>query len=211
MKLLFYVSCFILQIIYLGMVKYRNVPLVQAVLGPMDIFLALAMPIGFSQSIISFRIDGSSTYKKGFYPLGFLLLFTVSQIMHCTVGSITSDALAMTEGPPIEEKIAQLLDKALHAPDVDERTRAASLLYLVSGVKTMYQVDDNQYKVFTPSNNDREERQKWIQSNRQVAVMKHEIFKQLIAINHHSIFHMASFFLLFTTSFLLGIRGVSRP
>ena len=209
MKFLFYVCCFILQFIYIGMDKYRSVPLVQMALGPMDIFLALAIPIGFSRSIIAFRKAGGFTYQGIGYALGFLLLFTVSQIMHCTVGSITSDALAMTEGPPIEEKIAQLVNRALYAPNVDERANAACLMYLVSGVKTMYQAEDNQYAVFKPSDEEREEREIWNRSNTRVDVLRNEILDQIIAINHRAIFHISSFFVLISIILLVEARRVS--
>ena len=214
MKLMFYSCCLVLLFIYLGMREFGDVPVVQSLFPLMDIFLAVAVPVGFSQSIISWVKAGNITFKTARHSLGFLLVFTLSQILHSALGGVTFDGLAMAQGPPIEEEIAQLVDKALFATDVEQRTKAAALLYIVSGVKTMYQSEDHQYEVFTPSQEQRDERIKWKSSDVQVSAMRNKLLDQAQAISHRGIFHLSSFFVLFSGTFLFEIhraKSRSRP
>ena len=99
-----------------------DVPLVQAALGSMDIFLAVAVPISFSQSITSSMNERRFTFNGTFYVLGFLLIFTLSQVRHGTVGNTIADTLTVTQEPLMEEKIAQLVDKAYSDGDIVMKT-----------------------------------------------------------------------------------------
>lgn len=214
MKLMFYSCWLVLLYLYLGMRELSDMNVVQSLVGPMDIFLAVVVPVGFSLSIIRFMNEGRFTFKGTLYSLGFLLVFTLSQLLHGMVGSVTSDAVAMTQGPPIEEMIARLVDQALVDHDADQGAQAAALLYLVSGVKTMYKSEDHQYKVFTPTQEQREERIKWKSANTKVETMKGKLLDQAKAISHRTIFHLSSFFVLFSATFLFEIHrpnSMSRP
>ena len=79
MKLMFYSCWLVLLFIYFGMRELSDMNVVQSVLGPMDIFLAVVVPVGFSKSIISYMNKGRFTFKGAQYFLGFLLVFTLGQ------------------------------------------------------------------------------------------------------------------------------------
>ena len=183
---------------------------IQSVLGLMDLFLAMVVPVGFAKSTISYVKGQQQTFMGSWYALGFLLVFTFSQVMHGAVGGLTSETLAMTQGPHMEDEIARLVNKALFNHQAGERANAASLLYVVSGVKTMYQSEDGQYEVFTPSHEEREERRKWKKSDAQVEEMKGQLLEQAIAITRRSTFHIGCFFFLFSSTFLLDLHGSNR-
>ena len=151
MKSLFYTCWGVLLSIYLGIREWNDVNAVQSVLSPLDMFLAIAVPIGFCQSTVSYVKGGPRTLKGVHYSLGFLLIFTLNQLMHSEIASITSDALAIAQDPPIGDKIAKLVDQSLYDNDHEKRIRAAELLYALFGVKTMYKTEDNTHAVFQPS------------------------------------------------------------
>ncbi len=201
MKLLFYTCWLVLLFIYFGMRELSDIKTVQSVLGLMDAYLAVVVPVGFAKSTISYVKCQQKIFMGAVYPIGFLLVFTLSQVMHGALGGLTSETLAMTQGPKIEEEIERLVNDALFSHHADQRAKAAALLYVVSGVKTMYQSKDGEYEVFVPSLEEQEERKKWKNSDAQVGAMKDQLLEQAIAITHRSIFHVVSFFVLFSVTF----------
>ena len=214
MKSLFYSCWAVLLGIYLGIREWNDVDAVQNVLSPMDIFLAIAVPIGFCQSTISYVKGGHMTFKGAHYSLGFLLIFTVNQLMHNEMASITSDALAITQDPPIGDKIAKLVDQSLFDRDRDKRIRAAELLYSLFGVKTMYKSENNTHAVFQPSKGEIEHYQRWKTTQDQVETVKQQLREQAQAITNRSWFHLSSFFFLFSATILFEIHrtnSMSRP
>ena len=210
MKSLFY-SCWVVVLsIYLGIREWNDVNAVQAVLSPMDIFLALAVPIGFCQSTISYVKGGPRTLKGAQYSLGFLLIFTVNQLLHNDVASITSDALAITQDPPIGDNMAKLVDQSLFDRDHDKRIRAAALLYALFGVKTMYKSEDNTHTVFQPSKDEIEQYQSWKTTQGQVETVRHQLREQAQAITNRSLFHLSSFFVLFSSTLFYEVIRANR-
>ena len=99
-----------------------------------------------------------------------------------------------------------LVDKTLFDHDADHRANAATFLSIMSGVKTMYESKDNQYEVFTPSQEEREERIQWKSTNAQVGAMRNELLDQPIAITNRSIIHIASLFVLFSRPLLFKVN-----
>ena len=210
MKSLFYSCWVVLLSIYLGIREWNDVNAVQAVLSPMDIFLAIAVPIGFCQSTISYVKGGPRTLKGAHYSLGFLLIFTVNQLLHNDVASITAEALAITQNPPIGEKIAKLVDQSLHDRDQDRRVRAAELLYALFGVKAMYKSEDNSHTVFQPSQGQIEQYRKWKTTEDQVETVRYQLQEQAQAITNRSLFHLSSFFALFSLTLLYEVIRANR-
>ena len=210
MKSLFYSCWGILLGIYLGIREWNDVNAVQSVLSPMDIFLAIAVPIGFCQSTISYVKGGPRTLNGAHYSLGFLLIFTLNQLMHNDVASITADALAITQDPPIGDKIAKLVDQSLYDNDPDKRIRAAELLYALFGVKAMYKSEDNTHTVFQPSKAEIEQYQGWKTTQEKVETVRHQLQDQAQAITNRSLFHLSSFFVLFSSTLAYEVIRTNR-
>ena len=210
MKSLFY-SCWVVLLgIYLGIREWNDVNAVQAVLSPMDLFLAIAVPIGFCQSTVSYVKGGHRTLKGVHYSLGFLLIFTVNQLMHSEIASITSDALAITQDPPIGDNMAKLVDQSLFDRDHEKRFRAAELLYALFGVKTMYKSEDNTHTVFQPSKDEIEHYQNWETTQGQVETVRHQLQDQAQAITNRSLVHLSSFFVLFSSTLVYEVIRANR-
>ena len=205
MKFMFYACWLGLLFIYFGMSGLSDMKADQSLLELMDVFLAVLVPVGFAKSTISYVKRQQQTFIATLYALGFLLIFTFSQVMHSVVGGLTSDTLVMSQDPPIQEEITRLVDKALFADHAGQRAKAATLLYMVSGVKTMYKSEDGQYDVFTPNHEEEAERRKWKSSETQVGAIKDQLLEQVIAVIHRSMFHMVTFFFLFSATFLFDI------
>ena len=210
MKTLFYSCWVVLLSIYLGIREWNDVNAVQAVLSPMDLFLAIAVPIGFCQSTISYVKGGHRTLKGVQYSLGFLLIFTLNQLMHSEIASITSNALAITQDPPIGDNMAKLVDQSLFDRDYDKRIRAAELLYALFGVKTMYKSEDNTHAVFQPSKDEIEQYQSWKMTQDQVETVKQQLREQAQAITNRSLVHLSSFFVLFSSTLLYDVICANR-
>lgn len=194
--------------IYLRMSSYRDVTVIQSMLGPVDMFLALAVPVGFSKSIVLYVNDKHITVKGALFSLSFLLIFTFSQVMHGMTGNVLSDTLTMAQEPPLEKMIARHIDKAFFDPLAEERVKSAAFLYLVSGVKTIYKSQEDQYEVFTPNQKEREERKQWERRNALVDEKKNEIFDQVTAIRNRSTFHIVVFFVLFSVMLIVEVIQV---
>ena len=210
MKSLFYSCWGVLLSIYLGIREWNDVNAIQSVLSPMDIFLAIAVPIGFCQSTISYVKGGPRTLKGAHYSLGFLLIFTGNQLLHNDVASITSEALAIAQDPPIGDKIAKLVDQSLYDNDHDKRIRAAELLYALFGVKAMYKSEANTHTVFQPNKNEIEQYRKWETTQDQVETVRHQLQDQAQAITNRSLFHLSSFFVLFSSTLVYEVIRANR-
>ena len=210
MKPLFYSCWFVLLAIYFGMKEYSHVTVVQSVLSPMDVFLALAVPVGFAKSTISYVKGGHITLKGTQYLLGFLLVFTLSQLLHSGVGRVTSDALDILQDPPIEDAIAKLVDQSLFESSADQRFRAAALLYTLSGVRTMYKSEDNTHVIFKPNESEKEQFRSWKNTKHQEETVRQQLRDQAQAITTRSFFHLASFFILFSATLLFEVRRANR-
>ncbi len=205
-KLILFACWISLLFIYLSMNAYRSVNVVQAMVSTLDIFLALAVPVGFCKSIVWSMKSKHFTIKGAFYSLGFLLVFTLSQLMLSSVGRTAVEAFTMTEKPPIDETIARLVDQALHDSHDDQRSQAAAMLYMISGIKTMYKSKDHTYEVYSPSKEEQEEKDEWKNTNAQVKAMKQQLRDQTHALSNRSMFHISSFFVLFSITLYFEIR-----
>ncbi len=209
-KLILAACCVALLFIYVSMTSYPTVNVIQAMVGPLDIFLALAVPVGFCKSTVWYVKGKHFTVKGAFFSLGYLLIFILSQLIHSGVERTAVDAFTMAEQPPIEETIERLVDRALLDSNVDARSQAAAMLYMISGIKTMYKSKDHTYVVYSPSKEEQEEKGKWENTNTQVEAMKQQLRHQTHALINRSMFHISSFFVLYSITLFLEVRKARK-
>lgn len=130
--------------------------------------------------------------------------------MHSGIGRVTSDALAMSQDPPSEDAIASLIDKALLDSNPTQRSQAAALLYKMYGVKTMYKSEDNTHVVFQPSEDEIEQFRNWNNTKSRLETVRQRLREQAQAITNRSLFHLSSFFVLFSVMVLFEVRRANR-